>query len=767
VRLVRTALLVLAAVCAHAASLPITPTTTLTAETTNNTSAADTWTTSSNGNLGATNVSKADHRTLLYPGATTAIYSHLLLWFGPSNHIQVGYRSDDYNQVKRQVDDHISRGLAGAIIDWYGTSHTVDTTATQYLMQYAESLPGYPFKFALMEDKGALLNCANTSGCDLNAQLISDLTYIVNAFSGSPTYLKFIGQPAILFFGLEAYNIDWNYVKANVPGNPLFIFENAGGLTHTASDGGFGWVMINASDPTDWKSSYLSYFYSSALAFPQEYTFGAVYKGFNDSLASWSLNRIMSQQCGQVWLNTWNEIGEYYSSSNQLESLQLVTWNDYEEGTEIESGIDNCLSVSATISGGTLSWMVNGNENTLDHYTAFISIDGENLMPLADIAPGIHFLDLSQFALGPGKYTLYVKAVGKPSIANHMSPAATVTIGEPPGIVLNATPTSGIAPLEVAATVSCSSGTAASTLIDFGDGTSAQSASALHTYSTPGIYSVSATVTDVYGLSSSTSQAVTVAPNQPPVAVLSVSPNTGLVGSVVEASSANSSDPDDAVAASSIDFGDGTVLSGSDVTHAYSAPGTYTVTATVTDARGAQSAATAKVTISDFSLTVTAQNGTVSPGQPATFVITVTPVQALNQPVSLTCAGVPAGYTCGISLDSVSLAATPVTATLSVAANSSSASLRVKRPAFFALWLPLAGIMPLGSLGYARKCTRRVRWLLPVVLSTMLLLAGCGGGPAQGNHAATAPAPANTFTLSVTGAVGALQHSTSVVVAIR
>ena len=22
--------------------------------------------------------------------------------------------------------------------------------------------------------------------------------------------------------------------------------------------------------------------------------------------------------------------------------MQLVTWNDYEEGTEIESGIDNC-----------------------------------------------------------------------------------------------------------------------------------------------------------------------------------------------------------------------------------------------------------------------------------------------------------------------------------------------------------------------------------------------------------------------------------------
>src|SRR2546429_699609 len=78
----------------------VEPNTTLQAQTANNTSAANTFGTQSNGNLGANNVSKVDVHSLLYPGATTKIFAHLLLWFGPSNHMNVGYSSDDPAQVK-------------------------------------------------------------------------------------------------------------------------------------------------------------------------------------------------------------------------------------------------------------------------------------------------------------------------------------------------------------------------------------------------------------------------------------------------------------------------------------------------------------------------------------------------------------------------------------------------------------------------------------------------------------------------------------------
>src|SRR5215831_4148751 len=98
----------------------LTPTTTLQAETVNNTSTADGFAAQGNGNAPAGNVSKAPVQQLLYAGSTTRIFVNWLPWFGGSNHMNVGYRSDDPAQVHRQVEDMISRGIHGAIIDWFG-----------------------------------------------------------------------------------------------------------------------------------------------------------------------------------------------------------------------------------------------------------------------------------------------------------------------------------------------------------------------------------------------------------------------------------------------------------------------------------------------------------------------------------------------------------------------------------------------------------------------------------------------------------------------
>src|SRR5205823_12204952 len=45
---------------------------------------------------------------------------------------------------------------------------------------------------------------------------------------------------------------------------------------------------------------------------------------------------------------------------------------------------DNCVSISASVTGTVASWSITGQLNTIDHYRVFISQDGENLMWLAD-----------------------------------------------------------------------------------------------------------------------------------------------------------------------------------------------------------------------------------------------------------------------------------------------------------------------------------------------------------------------------------------------
>jgi hypothetical protein len=152
---------------------------------------------------------------------------------------------------------------------------------------------------------------------------------------------------------------------------------------------------------------------------------GASYKGFNDTLASWGSDRIMSQQCGQTWLQTFSEINGLYNSGDPLPYLQLVTWNDYEEATEIESGISNCFSLSPSLTSNSLQWAISGNESTVDHYVVYISTDGQNLMSLTDIATGVHSLNLCGFPIPDGNYQLFVQAVGRPSIANQITGAVS------------------------------------------------------------------------------------------------------------------------------------------------------------------------------------------------------------------------------------------------------------------------------------------------------------------------------------------------------
>jgi len=398
-----------------------TATTTLQVQKSNNTSAANTFVSQSNGNLGGANISKVDVHSLLYPNTTTPIYAHLLLWFGGSNHMNVGYSSTDPRQVRRQINDMVSRGINGVIIDWYGQGDISDQ-ATPLVMAEAERHPG--FKVALMVDKGAI-EWHSCAGCDPQQALVADMQYIEQQYVSSPAYMTRNGAPVITNFDIDLfYSIDWNALQSSLPIAPAFLFQDSPGFTHVLSQGSYSWVMPTT---TDYGMSYLSGFYGTGAGFPSEETVGATYKGFNDSLASWGSGRVMDQQCGQTWLQTFSEINSLYSASNPLDALQLVTWNDYEEGTEIEAGIDNCVSVSANVSDHSLSWTITGEQSTIDHYVIYSSPDKRSLNQLGTMPATDNTADLCDYSLPSGKYAIYVQAVGKPSLKNQISNAVPYT----------------------------------------------------------------------------------------------------------------------------------------------------------------------------------------------------------------------------------------------------------------------------------------------------------------------------------------------------
>lgn len=393
--------------------------TNIAALTANNTSAANSFINQSNGNLGANNVSKVNVHTLLYPGATTKIFAHLMLWFGGSNHMNVGYSSVDRAQIQRQITDMISRGIDGVVIDWYGPHNSVDE-ATRAVMHEAERHAG--FTFAIMIDAGAMGNAC--SGCSSQEALTRLLQYVEKNYFVSPAYFTIKGQPVVTNFNVDGASVDWQKANGALKTPPRFLFQDQGGFTHPMSDGSYSWVMPTTPD---YGLEYLSSFYNTGLSFPRTETVGATYKGFNDALAGWGSGRAIDQQCGQTWLQTFSKINEMYNSGRQLPYLQLVTWNDYEEGTELESGIDSCFSLEASISGNTLEWSISGNESTIDHYVVYSSQDGQNVTALTQTQPGTHSVDLCSLPIPSGSNSLYVQAVGKPMLANRMPAPVSYT----------------------------------------------------------------------------------------------------------------------------------------------------------------------------------------------------------------------------------------------------------------------------------------------------------------------------------------------------
>jgi PKD repeat protein len=121
---------------------------------------------------------------------------------------------------------------------------------------------------------------------------------------------------------------------------------------------------------------------------------------------------------------------------------------------------------------------------------------------------------------------------------------------------------------------------------DFGDGGNAfalgSPAGVAHTYASDGNYTVKLTLVDVAGNLVTTTRSITVGPA--PTAAFTFTPNTPAAHDLVTFNGSGSSDPNSSPLTYMWNFGDASATgSGVSPTHAYSAPGNYTVTLTATN----------------------------------------------------------------------------------------------------------------------------------------------------------------------------------------
>ncbi|TKD54907.1 PKD domain-containing protein, partial [Flavobacterium sp. ASW18X] len=188
-----------------------------------------------------------------------------------------------------------------------------------------------------------------------------------------------------------------------------------------------------------------------------------------------------------------------------------------------------------------------------------------------------------------GEYTVTLTVVDNEDGEGIVQQIITVIAeGEnlPPRAIIEANPTTGVAPLPVIFNGSNSTdqdGTILSYGWDFGDGRTSSEESPVITFQNDGVYTVTLMVTDNSGASDTTSIEIEVMANQAPLAVITTDGITGNAPFNVVFSGEDSTDDANTIVDYAWDFGDGNVASGVNVNHVFENPGEYTVTLTVTD----------------------------------------------------------------------------------------------------------------------------------------------------------------------------------------
>ncbi len=175
------------------------------------------------------------------------------------------------------------------------------------------------------------------------------------------------------------------------------------------------------------------------------------------------------------------------------------------------------------------------------------------------------------------------------------------TVGLPGELlaVINADVLSGTIPLSVNFTGSNSVDDVGviSYAWDFGDGGTSTEADPQHVFTTPGVYTVSLTVTDGDGNTDTATQEIEVlGTGVGPTAVVSATPESGAPPLEVTFTGSDSTD-DVEIVTYAWDFGDGGTSDEADPVYTYVNPGTYTATLTVTDAEGLTDTATIDIVV--------------------------------------------------------------------------------------------------------------------------------------------------------------------------
>ncbi|MDR3286825.1 MAG: hypothetical protein LBT27_05230 [Prevotellaceae bacterium] len=245
-------------------------------------------------------------------------------WYYPS----IGpYASSDADVLEYHLLLMKYSGIDGVLVDWYGISNYNDLPSinknAEALFKAIEKV-GLEFAF-VYEDRFL-------QG-DREAQIYQaqqDMRHLQTNYFNKDYYIKVNGQPLLLIFGpviLQA-EADWTRVFSILSNKPTYLalYEHSN-LAGANANGEYMWVFGNQTPAVQYqKKNDFSVF------------FGGAYPGFRDYYAQGGGGSHLfdlDYENGNLYKNLLN-----MAKQENMNFLQLITWNDFGEGTMIEPTLE-------------------------------------------------------------------------------------------------------------------------------------------------------------------------------------------------------------------------------------------------------------------------------------------------------------------------------------------------------------------------------------------------------------------------------------------
>jgi hypothetical protein len=243
------------------------------------------------------------------------------------------YASSDRDIIDYQLLLMKYAGIDGVIVDWNGTHNVYDyPLIKRNTDSLFKRIPGIGLQFSICYEDAQLANVKSIANIDTIPAAQQDFDYLQTAYFSSSSYVKINNKPLLLNFGPQVMKTpnDWQQALSQLSTKPcLLSLEYASGETGSSASGEFAWV--DASNLTG-----LQNFYTRAPGLST--WFAGAYPGFKDFYkpGGWG---------NTLFLIDYNDSGTLQSTLNLATSsgakyLQLITWNDYGEGTMIEPTLD-------------------------------------------------------------------------------------------------------------------------------------------------------------------------------------------------------------------------------------------------------------------------------------------------------------------------------------------------------------------------------------------------------------------------------------------